>query len=199
MESNSFVDRLVQRLPRLPPTDYLFMHWSAVGRPTEEGFGLLPVPGMDSAKAIAAILDVDHYVGNVEHVKECRSIADLRFTSPAQIRFYQRVDIPMLGAVQHELVFSRLGQRQGYEVLAWEMLGPETAALSTKSGARSDYNVGAWLVGNGVLGYALASAPRREDVGFLKFKALTAGADAAASRVVKANIEGMARWAARRT
>ena len=53
-------------------------------------------------------------------------------------------------------------------------------------------------MGNGTLGYALSSAPRRDDVGFLKFKALTSGADAAASRVVKSNIEGMARWASRR-
>jgi hypothetical protein len=35
-------------------------------------------------------------------------------------------------------------------------------------------------------------------VGFLKWKALTSGADAAASRVLRANVEGMARWAARR-
>ena len=63
---------------------------------------------------------------------------------------------------------------------------------------RSDYNHGAWFVAPGVVGYALGSAPKRDDVGFLKWKALTSGADVAASRVVKANIEGMARWAARR-
>ena len=50
----------------------------------------------------------------------------------------------------------------------------------------------------GRLGYALGSAPRRDDVGFLKFKAMTAGADAAATRVLRANIEGLGRWAARR-
>ena len=50
----------------------------------------------------------------------------------------------------------------------------------------------------GLVGYALGSAPKREDVGFLKWKALTTGADVAASKVVKTNIEGMARWAARR-
>ena len=49
-----------------------------------------------------------------------------------------------------------------------------------------------------VVGYALASAPKKQDVGRLKFAALTKGADAAASKVLKANIEGMARWAARR-
>lgn len=198
MESQAFVDRLFQRLPRLPPTDYVFFHWNHGGRPTDEGFGLLPVPGLDSAKVIAAIMDVGAYVGNVEHVVESRVIADSRYAPPQAVRFYQRVDIPMLGAIQHELVLQRMGARQGYEVLAWDLLKAETDALGTGRGARSDYNVGAWLVGNGVLGYALASAPRRDDVGFLKFKALTSGADAAASRVVKSNIEGMARWAARR-
>ena len=198
MEVLAFVDRLVQRLPRLPPTDYVFFHWNHGGRPTDEGFGLLPVAGMNATKVLDAIFDVDHYVGNVEHVVECRSVTDARYVPPDKKRFYQRVDIPMLGAIQHELAFHRLGQKQGYEVLAWDLLKPETDALSPKSGARSEYNVGAWLVGNGVLGYALCSAPRKDDVGFLKFKALTAGADAAASRVIKANIEGMARWAARR-
>lgn len=198
MEAQAFVDRLFQRLPRLPPTNFVFFHWNHGGRPTDEGFGLAPVPGMSAERVIAAVMDVDHYVGNVEHVVECRAIPDPRYTPPQQVRFYQRVDIPMLGGIQHELVLQRLGQRQGYEILAWDMLKTETDALSSKVGARSDYNTGAWLVGNGVLGYALASAPRRDDVGFLKFKALTSGADAAASRVIKANIEGMARWAARR-
>lgn len=196
MEALAFVDRLVARLPRLPPTDYVFFHWAFGGKPTEEGFGMSPV-GANASKIIDAIWDVGHYVGNVEHVKECRVVPDSRFTGDAQ-RFYQRVDIPLLGAVHHELVFRRLGTKQGYEVLAWEMLSAETEALSPKTGARSEYNVGAWLVGNGTLGYALSSAPRRDDVGFLKFKALTSGADAAASRVVKSNIEGMARWASRR-
>ena len=48
-----------------------------------------------------------------------------------------------------------------------------------------------------MVGYALSSAPRRDDVGFLKWKALTTGADVAASRVIKDNIAAMARWAAR--
>jgi len=198
LEVNAFIDRIFQRIPRLPPTDYVFFHWSWGGRPTEEGFGLLPILGMNAESVAAAIMDVDHYKGNVEHVVECRTVPDSRYALPTSVRFYQRIDIPMLGAVHHELVLQRLGARQGYEILAWDMLKTESDALNPKVGARSEYNSGAWLVGNGVLGYALASAPRRDDVGFLKFKALTSGADAAASRVVKANIEGMAKWAARR-
>jgi hypothetical protein len=49
----------------------------------------------------------------------------------------------------------------------------------------------------GIVGYALSSAPAKEDVGMLKYAAMTKGADASAPQVVKANIEGMARWSQR--
>jgi hypothetical protein len=198
MAAEAFVDRVFQRIPRIAPREYTFLHWNHGGRPTDEGLGLLPAPGVDVDKIVAAVQDLDHYKGNIDHVAECRAIADARFSPPARIRFYQRLEIPVLGTLQHELVMERLPARNGYEILAWDLLGPETSALSNARGARSDYSMGAWLVGNGVVGYALASAPRRDDVGFLKFKALTSGADAAASRVVRANIEGMIRWASRR-
>ena len=115
----------------------------------------------------------------------------------------------MLGArlvTHHNLFFygalcraAREAIRQGrYSAFASDAAARMRDGDEVKTGARSEYNVGAWLIGNGTLGYALSSAPRRDDVGFLKFKALTSGADAAASRVVKSNIEGMARWAAKR-
>jgi len=128
----------------------------------------------------------------------CRAVADDRFVAPEAVRFYQKVDIPMLGAVHHELALHRVGQKGDYLVAAWDVLRSETDALSGKEAFRSDYNHGAWFVGNGLVGYALGSAPKRNDVGFLKWKALTKGADVAASRVVKANIEGMTAWAKRR-
>lgn len=198
MEAEAFVDRVFKHVPRVAPREYTFLHWNHAGRPTDEGLGLLPAPGSDVERIVAVVLDLDHYKGNIDHVAECRVIADPRFTPPARLRFYQRLEIPVLGTLQHELVMERLPARQGYEILAWDILGPETTALSSAKGARSEYSMGAWLVGNGMVGYALASAPRRDDVGFLKFKALTSGADAAASRVVRANIEGMIRWGARR-
>ena len=74
---------------------------------------------------------------------------------------------------------------------------PGTANLDKKQGARSDYNVGAWLLKDDAVGYALSSAPKRDDVGRLKFAALTKGADAGATQVVQANIEGMIRWSRR--
>jgi hypothetical protein len=82
-------------------------------------------------------------------------------------------------------------------VAAWDLLRPETDALSAKDGMRSDYSQGCWLAAPGVIGYAFASAPKREDVGLLKWKAMTSGADAAAPKMLQANIEGMGRWAAK--
>ena len=198
MEIQSFLDRVLQRLPA-SPREFTFTHWNHAGRPTDEGFGILAIPGLDPRKAIDAVMDVDHYVGNVDHVAACRSIKDARFVPPEAVRFYQRVDLPVLGAVQHELVLRRLGTHKGYEAAGWEILTPETNALSTKDGFRSEISHGVWLAAPGVLGYALGSAPKRDDVGFLKWKALTSGADAAASRVIKANLEGLARWAAKRS
>ena len=198
MEHLAFVDRVMSHLPASPPSSFTFASWGHGGRPTEEGFGVMPAPGVSPEQLIEAVMDVDHYVGNVEHVAICRSVADPRFEAPDAVRFYQKVDIPVLGAVHHELVLHRMGEKAGYLVAAWHVLRAETDALSAKQGFRSDYNHGAWFAGHGVVGYALGSAPKRDDVGFLKWKALTKGADVAASRVVKSNIEGMCAWAKRR-
>lgn len=194
----SFLDRVLSRLPAAPPRDFQFFHWSHPGRVTEEGFAIMPIPGVDPHRVIDAVMDVDHYVGNVEHVKVCRSTRDARFTPPESVRFYQRVDLPLLGSVHHELFLRRLGERKGHQIATWDLLRPETDALSAKEGFRSDVSQGAWIAAPGIIGYALASYPRREDMGILKWKALTTGADVAASRVLRANLEGMARWAARR-
>lgn len=198
MEVNEFLERVLAHLPAKAPTQFEFVHWNHGGRPTEEGFAMMPFPGLDPAKVIDAVMDVDHYVGNLDHVGACRSIPDPRFVPPEKVRFYQRVDVPVVGAIHHELALQRLGTHRTFEVAGWDVLRAETDALSTKEGYRSDYSHGVWLARPGVLGYALGSAPKRDDVGFLKWKALTAGADAAASRVLKANLEAMARWASKR-
>lgn len=196
-EAAAFLERVLKQLPA-SPSAFTFAHWPHAGRPTEEGFGIMPIAGLDPEKVIAAVMDVGSYVGNVEHVITSRIIPDSRYTLPDAVRFYQKIDIPMLGAIHHELVLRKLGEHKGYLCAGWDILTTETSALSSKDGFRSDYSHGLWLAAPGVLGYALGSAPRRDDVGFLKWKALTSGADVAASRVVKANLEGMARWAARR-
>lgn len=198
MEHEAFLARVLSHLPRQLPTSFHFQSWSHGGRPTSEAVAIMPIAGVDPAKVIDAVMDVDHYVGNIDHVAACRAVADARFVPPEQVRFYQKVDIPVIGAIQHELVLHRMGTHSGYEVAAWSVLRAETDALSKRDGFRSDYNHGAWLAAPGVLGYALGSAPKRDDVGFLKFKALTKGSDAGAKRVLKGNLEGMARFAARR-
>jgi hypothetical protein len=157
------------------------------------------VSGADPTRLKAAVMDVDNYVGNIDHVAACRSVADDRFSGDGAVRFYQKVSIPMLGSVHHELVLKDMGSLGGYEVLAWDVLRSETDALNKREGFRSDYNQGAWFVNEeGVVAYALSSAPKRSDVGLLKWKALTKGADAAANHVVKANIQAMVKWSNRR-
>lgn len=197
MNPQPFVDRVFARLSS-DPSDFTFQHWNHDGRPTDEGFGLMPMPDVDPEKLVAAVLDVDRYVGNIDLVKECRTVDDDRFDGTTKKRFYQRIELPMLGAVHHELGMFDLGERDGYRVIAWDVLRSETDALSKKQGFRSDYNSGAWLAKPGFVGYALSSAPKREDVGFLKWQALTKGANAAATTVVKGAIAGMVRFAGSR-
>lgn len=197
-EVTQFLQRVLKHVPAGPPGQYQLSHWANAGRPTEEALGVLAIPGLDPQKAIDAVMDVDHYKGNLDHVAVCRSVADPRFVAPDHVRFYQRLDVPLLGTIHHELVLHRLGTHKGFLVAGWDILAPETNALSAKEGFRSDYSHGVWLAAPGMLGYAFGSAPKRDDVGFLKWKALTSGADAAAGRVLRANIEGLARWAAKR-
>jgi hypothetical protein len=194
----TFLARVLDRAPRggAGITSWVFKHWSVPGKITEEALGLLPVPGVDAKKFLAKVMDLDGYRGPIPHVVVSRVVPDPAWPPPGKARFYQRINIPLLGDVQQEIGIELAGEQNGYEIASWRMLEKETAALSTKDGIRGQYNDGAWLVAPGVVGYALSSAPRREDVGFLKWKALTAGADVAASKVIRDNISAMARWAA---
>jgi hypothetical protein len=198
MSDNAFLTRVLEKVPRAGDrlSDYVFKHWSAPGKTTDEALGVLPVPGVDAKKFLARVMDLDHYTGPIPHVVESRVIADPRFTPPNQVRFYQRVKIPMLGEVQQELVIEMFGERAGYEVAAWRLLERETEALSKDKGIRCSYSDGAWMVAPGVVAYALSTCPKRDDVGFLKWKALTTGADVTAPKVIRDNIAAMAKWAA---
>ena len=100
MELPGFLERVLAHLPAAPPTSFFFTHWAHGGRPTDEGVGILPVPGLDPDKAIDAVMDVDHYRGNLEHCAVCRSIKDPRFVPPQKVRFYQKIDVPLLGATE---------------------------------------------------------------------------------------------------
>lgn len=196
-ELSPFLMRVLAKLPRVAGAlpDYTFEHWSVPGKVTDEAVGLLRVPNVDAKRFFARVMDVDHYTGPIPHVIESRAIADARFVPPQQVRFYQRIKIPLLGDMHHDSVLELSGLHAGFELATWHLLEPETEALSAKQAVRGQYSDGAWLVAPGLVGYALSSAPRREDVGFIKWKALTTGADVAASKVIRDNIAAMARWA----
>ncbi len=196
MLPNEFLERVFQRAPGGPVNDYYFKSWQVPGKPTGEALGVLPVKGLDPERLVQRVLDLDHYQGNVEHVIASRVIPDPRFAAP-RLRFYQKIQIPVLGKIHQELVIEDAGELQGWRVVHWQMLDAETAALSGKEAARGQYCWGAWLAQPGVVGYAISSAPRREDVGLLKFKALTKGADLGAAAVIRGNIQAMARWSLR--
>ena len=196
--SSEFLDRVMERMPSEPLNKFVFTAWRYAKKPTSEGFGLMPISGVDPEKFIACVMDVDNYVGQVDHVLECRSIADERYQPPKAVRLYELISVPMLANLQMELVLEDLGERDGFRVVTWRQLDAETEVLNPKKGARSDFNEGVWMAKDGVFGYALTSAPRRKDVGLIKFTALTKGADKLAPAVIKANINGMLAWAKKR-
>lgn len=197
-EHVEFVERIFQRLPQAAPSKFHFDSWKHAGRPTGEGLGVKSVPGIDPAKVEAAAWDVNQYTGNVNAVVECRQVPDDRYDGETQQRFYQRIEIPVLGSVHYELLMERVAERDGWQGVAWSVLRVETDRLDKRQGIRSDYNHGCWLSKPGVLAYGLGSAPLRGDVGLIKWKAMTKGADAAAPRMFQANIDGMSAWVARR-
>ena len=193
MSSAAFVDRVFSNLPAVGGR-FTFKSWAQAGKATREGVGILPA-NVDVDALAKRIMSVDHYAGNIEFVAENRTIPDAACDPPQSVRFYQRVKLPIIGSIHHELVMEDLGERDGWRVLAWYQ-HPASDALDKRIGARSQYNDGAWLLRPDAVGYALSSAPRKEDVGRLKYTAMTKGADAGAAKVVQSNIEGMIRWAA---
>ncbi len=193
MSAQAFIDRVFKNLPAVG-RKFSFNAWRHAGRPTSEGVGINPMAGVNIEKMAERIMDTGHYPGNIDYVVETRVVSDHR---PERIHFYQRIKVPVLAEIQMELMLVDHGERDGWRVLAWYQLDDATLKLNPRRGARSEYNVGAWLLKPEAVGYALSSAPRKEDVGRLKFAALTKGADASAAQVVKANIEGMVRWSRR--
>ena len=196
MSAAPFLDRVFSNLPAVGGK-FSFNAWRHAGRPTSEGVGILPGVSVDVDRMVGRIMDVANYRGNIHYVEESRVVPDPAHTMPKSVHFYQRIKVPVLAEIQMELVLTDFGERDGWRVIGWHQLEAETERLSTRKGARSEYNVGAWLIKGSAVGYALSSAPRKSDVGRLKFAALTKGADASAAKVVKANIEGMIRWSKR--
>lgn len=196
-EVAQFLDRVFAHLPAGVPTAYKFESWEQSGKPTDEGVGLMPAPGTNVEAMVKRIMDVDHYKGNIDAVMESRSLKDSRFTPPKSVRFYQRINLSLIGEMQMDLVLIDDGVRKGYRTVYWYLNKPETKALDRAKGMRSDYNVGAWLISDKAVGYALSSAPLKDDCTWVQWQSLTTGADMAAKPVVETNIKGMINWSKR--
>lgn len=195
-ELSAFLDRAFAHLPA-NPTGYVPSTWTQAGLPTKEAVGVKSFPAVNPDKVIQRVMDVDHYVGNLGHVKTCHSVPDARFSLPLSVRFYQLVDLPIVSNLQQALVLLDLGTRNGYRLAAWYLLEPEESALDPKVAARLSYSVGFWIADSTHIGYALSSAPRREDVSSTSWWGLTRGADLLAEGVVEDNIDAMYTWASK--
>jgi hypothetical protein len=196
-EVREFLGRVLAKIPdsHPPVTGYQFSHWEWADKPTHEAMGLKAIPGADPQEVIARVMDVNRYPAHIAHVEACRSQQDSTPKPPEEVHFFQVIRIPAVAKVQHELVLADAGTVQGYRVAYWYLLKDKTQSLDPKVAARSDFNMGAWLVAPGVVGYALSSWPRRDDVNTLQWVSLTSGANALAKKAIEGNIDGMAAWA----
>ena len=138
-EVREFLGRVLERVPEggAGVTGYQFRHWAREGKPTHEAIGLKAIPGVDPREAIACVMDVDGYPGNLAHVAACRSVRDPAFEPPERVRFVQVVRVPGIARVQQELVLVDAGTVKGYRVAYWYLLEGETEALDPKVGAQA--------------------------------------------------------------
>ena len=197
MGAEGFLDRVFdQMFNNLTRTSgFSSTNWRYEDRPTREGVGRLPI-AIDVEAMVSRITDVEEYPRSVRFVE---SVEILERRSESDFTYVQRLSLPVLGKLQMALALQDLGDRDGYRVVAWHQDDEATEALNPKQGARTMYNLGAWILKPAEVLFALSSAPRKQDIGSLKFALMTKGGEATAGEVLKANIEGMARWAARRT
>lgn len=194
MSASEFLDRVWDRLDGLEPGKFSVVSWRFAKRPTNEAVGRLPGVSIDVDTVARCVMDVQGYLTNVRYVDDI-TIVDQ--PGPDEVTYLQRVNLPALGKIQTVLRLRDLGELQGYRAIVWEQVDDATAALNAKEGARTAYNLGAWLLQPDHVLYSLSSAPVKDDVGSLKFAVMTKGADAIASETLKGNIEGMLAWAKR--
>lgn len=193
MGAADFLDRVMPHLAKLPTDKFNHTSWRFENRPTSEGVGILPAQVNLDIMA-GCILDAEHYPENVKYV-ESVEIVDRQ--SPTDVSYIQRMSLPVLGKMQVQIDLTEIPSRDGWRIIAWDQNDAGTEELDKKQGARTAYNLGAWLLRDDAIAYALSSAPVKKDVGTLKYMAMTKGADAMASDVLKQNIEGMIAWAER--
>ena len=193
--AEEFLERVHQHVPQLSRQRFSYKSWRFARRPTSEGVGLMPGIEVDVEAMVGCILDVEGYRTELRYVAEIEKIDE---HSATDFTYIQRLRLPALGRMQMALRLVDMGQRHGYRVVAWAQDDQATDALDPKSGgARTEYNLGAWLLRPDEVAYALSSAPRRKDVGTLKYALLTSGAEVTASEMLKQNIEGMLAWSRR--
>jgi len=193
MSAEEFLDRVMPHAAELSRDKFNYKTWRFEKRPTSEGVGIVPNLDVDVENLAAHVLDVENYPKNVKYVESIEMI-DKR--SPTDFTYIQRMSLPVIGKIQVQLNLADYGDRDGFRVVAWDQDDEGTAALNKKQGARTAYNLGAWLIAPDAVVYALSSSPLKSDVGTLKFIAMTKGADVTAGEVLRANIEGMVAWAA---
>ncbi|MDP4015437.1 MAG: hypothetical protein Q8P38_12585, partial [Candidatus Nanopelagicales bacterium] len=172
----AFLGRVMEHLPGLSSDRFSSQSWRFENRPTNEGLGLKPRVELDVDKVAARILDVEAYSANIKFVESCEMTNKI---SDSEQVYTQRMKLPALGGIQVSLHMVDLGERDGYRVVGWSQDDAGTEALNPKQGgARTQYNLGAWLITPTSLAYALSAAPVKKDVGGLKFAIMTKGSDA---------------------
>ncbi len=189
-----FLSRVNEHLPGLSRDKFSNDSWRYQDRPTSEGLGLKPGVSVDPEKVVACILDVEAYKENVKYVEE----VTVTERGDNYVIYTQKVKLPVLGGLQFSIKLEDLGEINGYRVVGWNQDDALTEALDKKhGGARTEYNLGAWLVKPDEVAYALSAVPLKKDVGSLKYAVMTKGADATASSVLSDNIDAMIEWANR--
>ncbi len=192
MSADAFLDRVLPHIADLSREKYNSVTWRFEKRPTSEGLGLMPREGVDVDAMVSHICDVEGYPENVRYVEDVEVIER---RSETDVTYVQRMHLPVLGRMQVQINLSDFGIREGWRIVAWDQDDEATSALDKKHGARTAYNLGAWLLAEDAVGYALSSAPLKSDMNALKYMAMTKGADATAGEVMRQNIEGMSHWA----
>lgn len=193
--ADAFLDRVFEKLADMPTDKFSTVSWRFESRPTSEGLGLKPGVSVDPDKMVARILDVEAYATNMKFVEEC---VISNKVSDKEIVYVQRMKLPALGGVQVSLHIEDYGERNGWRVVAWNQDEPGTQALDKHhGGARTEYNLGAWLIKPDAIAYALSAAPIKKDVGSLKYAVMTKGSDATAGTLLSTTIDAMIAWSKR--
>lgn len=191
---DDFLARVMEHLPELKRDKFSSVSWRYEGRPTGEALGLKPGIEVDPETVVARIMNVAEYSGNVQYVDE--TIVDKQ--TKKSVTYTQKMKLPAIGGVQVVITMKDMGKRDGYRVVAWQQEDAATEALDKKQGgARTEYNLGAWLVKGDEVAYALSAAPLKKDVGSLKYALMTKGADATTGTVLSSNIDSMISWSKR--